>query len=67
MTTYWANFGEATRTRQDSTLPKWPRYDQGGRVLHLDETIRDTADPLRPRYEALDPHMQKRGQSPFYE
>ena len=68
MTTYWANFARTGDPNgSGSTLPKWPRYDQGGRVLHLDETIRDTADPLRPRYEALDAHMQKRGQSPFYE
>ena len=68
MTTYWANFARTGDPNgSDSTLPKWPRYDQGGRVLHLDETIRDTADPLRPRYEAIDAYMQKRGQSPFYE
>jgi len=31
----------------------------GSRVLHLDETIRDAADSLRPRYQAIDAYVQK--------
>ena len=63
MVTYWANFAR-TGDPNGSGLPTWPRYDAGGgRVLHLDETIRDAADSLRPRYEALDAYVQKqRGQ-----
>jgi para-nitrobenzyl esterase len=62
MTTYWASFAR-TGDPNGAGLPKWPRYDQGGRVLHLDETIRDTDDPLRPRYEALDAIMRKQSKS----
>jgi len=66
MTTYWATFARRGDPN-GSGLPAWPRYDQGGRVMHLDETIRDADDPLRPRYEALDAYMLKRGLPPFYE
>jgi para-nitrobenzyl esterase len=60
MTTYWSNFAR-TGDPNGAGLPKWPRYDGGGnRVMHLDEMIRDAADPLRPRYEALDAYAQKR-------
>jgi para-nitrobenzyl esterase len=59
MTTYWANFAR-TGDPNGPGLPKWPRYDaSGGRVLHLDETIHETADSLRPRYEALDAYVDK--------
>jgi para-nitrobenzyl esterase len=58
MTTYWATFAR-TGDPNGSGLPKWPRYDQGGRVLHLDETITDTPDTRRPRYEVLDAIMSK--------
>jgi para-nitrobenzyl esterase len=53
MTTYWANFAR-TGDPNGAGLPKWPRYDQTGRVLHLDETIRAAPEAQRPRYEALD-------------
>ena len=59
MTTYWANFARKGDPN-GAGLPKWPRYEEKGRrVLHLDETIRDTDDPLRPRYEALDAYVTK--------
>ena len=50
--------------RTATGLPKWPRYDAGGgRVLHLDETIKAAPDVLRPRYEALDAFVEKAGQA----
>ena len=59
MVTYWTNFAR-TGDPNGAGLPAWPRYDDGGgRVMHLDETLRDAADPLRPRYEALDAYVQK--------
>lgn len=63
MTSYWANFAR-TGNPNGAGLPKWPRYDESGRrVLHLDETIKDAADSLRPRYEVLDAYVAKqRGQ-----
>ena len=60
MTTYWANFAR-TGNPNGGGLPTWPRYDRGGRVLHLDETIHDAPDGLRGRYEALDAFVQKQG------
>ena len=61
MTTYWANFAR-TGDPNGPGLPKWPRYDASGRILHLDETIHDTADSMRPRYEALDAYVEKQRQ-----
>lgn len=59
MTTYWANFARSGDPN-GAGLPKWPRYDAAGRrVLHLDETIRDAPDTLRPRYELLDAYTAK--------
>jgi para-nitrobenzyl esterase len=53
ITTYWANFAKTGDPNGDG-LPKWPRYDRGGRLIRLDETIRESDDPFRARYEALD-------------
>jgi para-nitrobenzyl esterase len=53
MTTYWSNFAR-TGDPNGPGLPKWPRYDRAGRLIHLDETIRDSDDGLRARYEVLD-------------
>jgi para-nitrobenzyl esterase len=61
MTTYWSNFAR-TGDPNGSGLPGWSRYDQTGRVLHLDETIREAPDPERARYEALDAYSRKQRQ-----
>jgi para-nitrobenzyl esterase len=58
MTTYWANFAR-TGEPNGSGLPRWSRYDQTGRVLHLDETIREAPESHRSRYEALDAYSRK--------
>jgi para-nitrobenzyl esterase len=58
MTTYWANFAR-TGDPNGSGLPRWPRYDRTGRVLHLDETIREAPESERGRYEALDAHTRR--------
>jgi para-nitrobenzyl esterase len=57
MTTYWSNFAR-TGDPNGAGLPKWPRFDQGGRVLHLDETIKDLPEANRARYEALDAYAR---------
>lgn len=54
MTSYWANFAR-TGDPNGPGLPPWPRYEpKTRRVQHLDVTIKDGPDALRPRYEALD-------------
>ena len=58
MTTYWANFARSGDPN-GAGLAKWPRYNGSGRLLHLDESIQDTADPHRSRYEALDRYVEK--------
>ena len=57
MTTYWSNFAQDGRPERPG-LPQWPRYNTGDRrVLHLDVTIKDAEDSLRPRYEAIDAYV----------
>ena len=57
MTTYWTNFAR-TGDPNGPGLPKWPRYTASGRrVLHLDVTIKDAEDTMRPRYEAIDAYV----------
>jgi para-nitrobenzyl esterase len=58
ITTYWTNFAR-NGDPAGPGLPAWPRYDEGGHVLHLDETIKEAPDSDRARYEALDAYMQR--------
>jgi para-nitrobenzyl esterase len=58
MTTYWANFAR-TGDPNGAGLPAWPRYDSGGRLLHLDDTIREGTDTARSRYQALDAYVEQ--------
>jgi para-nitrobenzyl esterase len=53
MTTYWSNFAR-TGDPNGPGLPRWSRYDESGRVLHLDETIQERPASHRARYDALD-------------
>ncbi len=59
ITTYWSNFAKRGDPN-GAGLPKWPRYGDGGRVLHLDQKIADAPDAFRARYESLDGFVQKR-------
>ena len=61
ITTYWTNFAR-TGDPNGAGLPAWPKYADGGRVLHLDEKIRALPDAHRARYEALDAVAQKKPQ-----
>jgi para-nitrobenzyl esterase len=53
MTAYWSNFARRGDPN-GSNLPKWPRFDQDGRVLHLDETITEAPESMRTRREAIE-------------
>jgi len=59
MTTYWSNFAR-TGDPNGGGLPSWPRYDNGHRVLHLDETITDAPESHRERYQALEVFATKK-------
>jgi carboxylesterase type B len=57
MTTYWSNVAR-TGDPNGPGPPKRPRYTPGDRrVLHLDVTIKDAEDAMRPRYEATDAYV----------
>ncbi len=58
MTSYWSNFAKSADPN-GAGLPRWPVYGKGDPVLHLDLTIQETPDTLRPRYEALDAFARK--------
>ena len=58
MTTYWSNFAR-TGDPNGACLPKWPRVDQTGRVMHRDESIKDAPESNRARYEPLDVYVLK--------
>jgi para-nitrobenzyl esterase len=52
MTTYWTNFAK-TGDPNGPGLPIWPRYGKADELIHLDSTISEGPDTLRPRYEFL--------------
>ncbi|HET7217513.1 MAG TPA: carboxylesterase family protein, partial [Vicinamibacterales bacterium] len=49
ITTYWTNFARRGDPN-GAGLPVWPKYTDGGRVMHLDETIQALPDAHRARY-----------------
>ena len=59
MTTYWSNFARTGDPNGSGAAEVAALRPRSGRVMHLDETIHDAADSLRPRYEALDAYVQK--------
>jgi para-nitrobenzyl esterase len=58
ITTYWSNFARSGDPNGPG-LPSWPRYADGGQVMHLDETIRAAPDAQRARYEAIEANPPK--------
>jgi para-nitrobenzyl esterase len=64
MTSYWVNFAR-TGDPNGPGLPKWPRYEPGGRrVMHLDVTVKDAPEAHRARYEALDAYSKAQASAP---
>jgi para-nitrobenzyl esterase len=49
---YWTNFAK-TGDPNGPGLPEWPRFDKTGQLIHLDATIANGPDTVRPRYEFL--------------
>jgi para-nitrobenzyl esterase len=63
MMDYWTNFartGDPNGSGSEPGLPAWPRFDQGGNVLHLDTEITAAPDSTRARYEFLEKWMPRR-------
>jgi para-nitrobenzyl esterase len=58
MMEYWTNFAK-TGDPNGPGLPQWPRFDQGGKVLNLDNEITATPDTTRARYEFLENWLPK--------
>lgn len=49
---YWTNFAR-TGDPNGPGLPRWPRYDTGKELIHLDEPIRVGPDAARAQFEFL--------------
>ncbi len=49
---YWTNFAKSGDPN-DGALPKWPRYDQTGKVIHLDREISTVTPTTTARYQFM--------------
>ena len=59
ITTYWSNFAR-TGNPNGRGLPRWSKYEpRTRRVLHLDESIRETPEAARARYVAIDAFVDR--------
>lgn len=52
MMDYWTNFAK-TGDPNGAGLPRWPRYDADGAILHLDKSITAGPDANRAKYQYL--------------
>jgi para-nitrobenzyl esterase len=52
MMDYWTNFAK-TGDPNGAGLPRWPRYDKDGAILHLDKEIIAGPDLNRAKYQYL--------------
>ncbi len=52
MMDYWTNFAKSGDPN-GSGLPRWPRYDADGTILHLDKEITSGPDANRAKYQFL--------------
>ncbi len=55
---YWTNFAR-TGDPNGQGLPKWPRYDREGSVIHLDDPITVSPDNTRAEFEFLESEPPK--------